>query len=152
MSNKYADKSKALERREQLNARKRRTAATNVTHNMRYIKMSHSKGAEAAYKEHKRPYDKWELKHFRRELWRILSEEGYDITDIYMLKNRMSYIGKRQLRKMLLKSSHEKHHIGDFYELTSFFEVDKEKLLGFVNSEFEKDRKVIAEIADKNTN
>lgn len=148
MANKYKEQSKAKEKREEFFASKKRKDAANIKFNMDYIKRSHSQGAEDAYRQHKKPYEKWDTINFRNEAWRILREEGYDIVDISIINDRMSDLGKYKLRKMLLCYSREKHHVGKNYELVAFFEVDKNKLLAFADAEIRKCCKVSSEKND----
>ena len=148
MANKYKEQSKAQEKREEFFASKNKQNAANVKFNMDYIKRSHSQGAEDAYRQHKKPYEKWDTINFRNEAWRILREEGYDIVDVGIINDRMSDLGKYNLRKMLLCYSKEKHHVGKNYELIAFFEVDRNRLLAFADAELHKCREVSGKKTD----
>lgn len=135
MANKYADKSKANKKKEALLARKANGTVNGILHNSFYRNAEHSRNAEIAYAERKKPYNEWETRNFRNEAVRYMRVWGYDYDEKAYISDRMSEYGKFVLRRQLLRKTGEKHHVGKLYELVPFWEVDPEKLRDFIDKE-----------------
>lgn len=143
MANKYAEKSKAKQKRDALYKEKAIRTLTEVRHNEHYVRSSRSVAADEAYSNHKKPYDEWTMRNFRNECMRYMREEGdFDYHDRTYMDERLSEIGKYALRRMLLKNARERHHVGPYHELVVFYEVDRAKLLDLIVKELaERDHK-----------
>lgn len=142
--NKYSNCSLARDKQINCMLRAKQKITSDVASNMGYLRSGHSAGASNAYQNFKKPYNEWEMKNFHSNLWRMLREDGsFDEDEIRELDYRLSDYGKFYLRKRLLKSAHEKHHVGDHFELVAFYEIDKTKLIDFAREELATKRRYI---------
>lgn len=146
MANKYESNSKAKEKKAALYKEKAKRERAGTKNNEHYVRSSRSVAADEAYSNHKKPYDEWTMKNFRNECMKFMRAEGdYNYDDRTYMDDRLSAIGKYALRRLLLRNAKEKHHVGPFHELVTFYEVDSKKLLDLIEKE-------LAKRDNKNTN
>ncbi len=127
MANKYQSESKAREKYAEVMSLTRKRIEINAKTNTFYCAHMHSKGAERAFQEHKKPFRDWTVAALTEEMNRIMKKEGYKKADMLFINRRMKNIGRDKLRQMLLVSTNEKHHVGRYYALVRFHEMDEDK-------------------------
>ena len=127
MANKYQSESKAREKHAEIMSQTRKRIEINARTNTFYCAHMHSERAEKAFQEHKKPFTYWTVAALTEEMNRVMRNEGYKKADILFINRRMKNIGRDKLRQMLLVPTDEKHHVGRYYALVRFHEMDENK-------------------------